>query len=78
MQVVVANNQQILWEGESERIFLPVSGGNIVVLEGHAPMVGLLDKGTVAVEIDDGRKKEIEIEGGIVWVKDNCVNLLLG
>ena len=55
---------------------VPLENGNYGILKNHAPMLGAVRKGSVRYDCD-GRKNYVEVEGGILHVKDNEVEILV-
>ncbi len=75
MKVIVAEPDRPLWQGEAEKIVLPLRSGNVVVLEQHAPMVALLKEGELVIFASDEVK--IPVKRGIVSVRNNQVDILV-
>lgn len=75
MKVLVAEPDRPIWEGEASRVFLPLEGGNVWVLEHHAPMVGILKEGEIVIE--SNTQERIKVGRGIVKVRDNEVDILV-
>jgi len=46
------------------------------VLPNHAPLLSVLDKGTIKIKIN-GQFKNFDIDGGIVEVKNNKLRILI-
>jgi F-type H+-transporting ATPase subunit epsilon len=66
-----------IYEGEIKRVRLPGSKGLFEILKNHAPIISTLDKGTIRVIDENGRRLTFEVDGGIVENKDNTVIVLL-
>lgn len=62
------------YDGPVEKVSVPGRLGAFQILKGHAPIVSLLDKGTVAYTAD-GRDYELGILGGFVEVQKDIVSL---
>ncbi len=75
MKVLVAEPDKPIWEGEAKKVFLPLQGGDVWVLDHHAPMVGILREGEVVIQAET--EERIKISRGIVRVKDNEVDILV-
>ena len=57
-------------------IQLPGSMGSFEVLQNHAPLIARIDKGKIKI-IDEGRNKfYLDVNPGIVEVKDNKIVIL--
>ena len=76
MRVVVSSPNNVLFEEDSKKVFLPLKGGDILVMENHAPLVGVLREGDVRCNLSAGGEKSIRISRGVVMVKDNKVEVL--
>ena len=70
--MIVVNPQQVIFEGEAEKVFLQGDEGEFEVLDYHAPVLTLLRKGKVV--IDD--KKQIRIRGGVARFDHNTLVVL--
>ena len=66
-----------IFEGEVETATFPGSDGSFQVLDNHAPMLSTLGKGDI--KYTQKKKKEVQIlvEGGVVEVINNKVNVLV-
>lgn len=77
MQLVILTPEKELFSGQVNSVKVPGSGGQFEVLNGHAPIVSSLDKGTVRVIDSKGEKKEFSIERGFIEVLRNEVSVLV-
>ncbi len=76
MQLKVLSPQEFIYEGEVVLIQLPGSMGSFEVLQNHAPLIARIDKGKIKI-IDEGRNKfYLDVNPGIVEVKDNKIVIL--
>ncbi len=75
MDVLIADNEKVVWQGKGDSVFLPLEGGDVVVMEQHSPMVGILRKGTLKVSGTDAFS--IEVTRGVVKVKDNSIDVFI-
>jgi len=62
--VLTAN--RTLFEGEAWSVFLPGATGEFEVLEFHKPILSLLKKGAIIIDLE----REIPIKSGAVRVSD--------
>lgn len=58
-----------------DKVFLPVVGGEVTVLNNHAPAIFAVHEGKISLEAN-GSVTEIESTGGIVEVKKNRVTVI--
>jgi len=50
--------------------------GDLGVLPGHAPLLGVLADGTVSIKSSDGSVNDFVINGGFISVSNNRVSIL--
>ena len=75
MKVSVISPESVLFEGEVSSVVAPAFDGEVGILEGHAPMMTLLGKGSLRL---DGASsgKQFNIEGGFLQVVENNVRIV--
>jgi F-type H+-transporting ATPase subunit epsilon len=66
-----------IYEGEVKRVRLPGSNGLFEILNNHAPIISTLEKGTIRIIEENGRRSTFEVNGGIVENKSNRIIVLL-
>lgn len=72
----VLSPEEFIYEGEVVLVQLPGSMGSFEILHNHAPLIARIDKGKIKI-IDEGRNKfYLEVNPGIVEVKDNNIVVL--
>lgn len=76
MILKVISAQDILFQGEVDKVSLPGAEGTFMVLPHHASLISTLVKGSVVYE-HDGKNGEINVEGGIVDVDNNVVSVCI-
>lgn len=74
--VELINPTKIIYKGEVDTIWLPGIVSPFQVLPNHAPLLSVLDKGTIKIKIND-QFKDFDIDGGIVEVKNNKLRVLI-
>lgn len=75
-QAIILKQKASLYKAEVEYLKLPAYWGDIGILANHAPLIGLLKAGKVAVR--KGKEiKEFEVKRGIFAVKENKVEILI-
>ncbi len=62
--------------GRLRSVVLQTPDGEIGILPGHLPIVGLLDIGLLVATTAD-RQERFVTGGGMLWVADDCVSVLL-
>lgn len=76
MFLKVLSPEKLIYEGMVVLVQLPGSMGSFQVLHNHAPLIARIDKGKLKI-IDDMRNKFfLDINSGIVEVKDNDIIVL--
>ena len=77
MKLKIISPEKVVYKGEVERGSLPGSLGFFTVLKDHAPLVSSLVEGKI-VYLEAEGEKEMEIESGVVEVRDNEVIICIG
>jgi len=72
MEIEISSISKKLYKGEARAITLPGKVGQMQILDNHAPLFTLLDKGEIII----GNGKKIPISSGIAEVLDNKVTIL--
>lgn len=72
MKVEIIAPEKSLFSGEASLVTVPSTQGPFTMLENHAPIVAILEKGKVVIETN-GNRKEFEINGGFCEQHDNTV-----
>ncbi|MFN3554427.1 MAG: ATP synthase F1 subunit epsilon [Bacteroidales bacterium] len=76
MELKVLSPEKFIYEGEVVLVQLPGSMGSFEILHNHAPLIARIDKGKIKI-IDEGRNKfYLEVNPGIVEVKNNKIVVL--
>lgn len=76
MHLKVISPQNFIYEGNVVLVQFPGSMGSFEVLHNHAPLIARIDKGKLKI-IDEGRNKFfLEVNPGIVEIKDNKIVVL--
>ena len=73
---VVAVEEQV-WSGEAEMVVARTTEGELGVLPGHAPLLGLLKESSqVRVKLADGEQLTYDVAGGFLSVGADGVTVL--
>jgi F-type H+-transporting ATPase subunit epsilon len=75
LKVSVISPERVLFEGEAASVVAPAYDGEIGILDGHAPLMTLLGKGSLRLG-GAGADKQFSIEGGFLQVIDNHVRIV--
>lgn len=75
LKLKIVSPERIEYEGDVDSVLVPGTLGQFEILVNHAPIISLLDKGTVVYALPGGEKKPLAICGGFVEVQKNIVSL---
>jgi F-type H+-transporting ATPase subunit epsilon len=76
MRVAVVSPESEVWSGEADMVIARTPDGEIGVLAGHTPLLGVLTEGQT-VRIKTGtREIAAEVDGGFVSVSKDGVSIL--
>ena len=73
MVLKVISAQNILFQGEVDKVSLPGAEGTFMVLPRHASLISILVKGNVVYE----HNGEVSVDGGIVDVDNEVVSVCI-
>lgn len=66
------------FKGETVKIILRGTEGDLAVLAGHIPFITSVRPCVCKIEFDDGVVKTARTDGGLLSVSEKCVTLLTG
>ena len=76
MYLEIITPDKKIFAGEVKSVKLPGADGSFGVLNGHAPIIATLKKGTVKVIEKNANTQNFEINGGVVEVLKNKMIVL--
>jgi F-type H+-transporting ATPase subunit epsilon len=76
LAVEIITPDRIAFRGEASHILAPTENGYIGILPGHTPMMATLSEGTL--QIVGNTTQEFPVEAGLLKVRANSVQILLG
>lgn len=76
MILKIISAEDVLFQGEADKVSLPGAEGTFMVLPHHASLVSTLVKGNI-VYAHDGKEESIPVEGGIVDVDKGVVSVCI-
>ena len=76
MKLSIYSIQQTLFEGEVQSLTLPTSTGEITVLDGHIPLISLVNPGDIRFT-HSGTEISISFPGGIIEVRPGSEVVIL-
>jgi F-type H+-transporting ATPase subunit epsilon len=74
VELVAADRK--VWSGEAKMVIAKTTDGDIGILPGHAPVLGVLLNGTVQIRQEAGEPVVAAVHGGFLSVADNHVAIL--
>ena len=74
IKLVVLTPQKTLLEAYVDKVTLPASKGQFMVLYNHAPIITSLEEGRLVYEADQ-KQEYVEILGGFAEVNENVVTV---
>lgn len=75
LAVALITPDATVFEGEADMVVVPAWDGEVGFLPDHAPMMALLGKGLMRVQLD-GAERTFQVAGGFVQVAENVVSVL--
>jgi F-type H+-transporting ATPase subunit epsilon len=77
MNIKVITPDAPVFEGEASQVKFPGVKGGFEVLKDHAPLISTLGKGTLEISTTTEGIKRYQIDGGVVEVLKNNINVLV-
>ena len=79
MKLTIISPEKVVFEGNTDKVWVPGSECPFEILNGHAPIISSLQQGEVGY-VEAGTEKKIGVKGGFVEVSSNevvlCVELM--
>jgi F-type H+-transporting ATPase subunit epsilon len=69
MRIEIYSLKRIVFEGEAKAVNCKTAIGQITVLDGHEPLISLLEEGSIIVTSPDGKEHHFPVKGGFLEVK---------
>lgn len=77
MRVEIYSLQRILFEGDAESVNCKTARGEVTVLDGHEPLISMLEEGPIKVALADDTEKIFAAKGGFLEVNPSHVVRML-
>ncbi len=74
LELKIVSPEKVEYEGKVDRVIVPGTVGLLEILENHAPIISLLEKGRVIYHDSEG-EHELNVSMGFVEVQKNIVNI---
>ena len=76
MKLEIITPESTLYEGEVSLVQMPGINGSFEILNNHAPLISVLQKGKIKIKNQAGKEEFFEVKGGVVEVLHNKVLIL--
>ena len=74
VEMVAADRK--VWEGEARFVRARSISGELGILPGHTPLLGILVEGDVSIESVDGPRPTVTVDGGFLSVDSDVVTIV--
>ena len=72
MRLEIISSETTIFDGEVELVTLPGTNGSFTVLNNHASIISILEKGSIEY-VTGNERQSVEINGGFVDVDNNRI-----
>lgn len=76
LQVTVVAAEHAVWSGEARRVVAKTTEGEIGILPGHEPVLGIVAGGQVRIVTADGEHLTAKADGGFLSVENDRVTVV--
>ena len=76
LSVVVVSADREVWSGEATRVVARTTEGEIGILAGHEPILGLVAVGEVSILTSEGTTVRAQADGGFLSVANDRVSVV--
>lgn len=76
MYLEIVTPDKSVFSGEISSVQLPGASGSFEILNNHAPIVSILEKGSIRVRTDEGDEIFYQIDGGVIEMTNNKIIVL--
>lgn len=76
MNLEIITPDKSVYTGEVSLVQLPGIDGSFEVLDNHAPLISVLQKGKIKIKDSSGQEQFFEVNGGVIEVLKNKVLIL--
>ncbi|WP_101650760.1 F0F1 ATP synthase subunit epsilon [Brevibacterium ihuae] len=76
LNVTVVAAEHAVWSGEAKRVIAKTTEGEIGILPGHEPVLGIVADGQVRIVTADGEHLTANAEGGFLSVENDRVTVV--
>ena len=76
LQVELVAADRLVWEGPATMVRCRTVSGELGVMPGHTPLLGLLVTGQVAIHSADGPAQQVNVDSGFLSVEHDRVTIV--
>ena len=76
MIVEILTLEEVLLSKEVKSVIVPGKSGDFEMLDNHAPIISILEKGTVKVTDMNNEEISIKLSGGSIEMSNNKITIL--
>jgi F-type H+-transporting ATPase subunit epsilon len=76
MKLEIVSPEKIIYTGDAESVTLPGLSGSFTILNRHAPIISVLDKGKLTYRVGN-ENIELLVNGGFIEAKKNIVSVCI-
>lgn len=76
LDLEIVTPEKSVYTGSVNAVVLPTSTGEIGILPGHIPLVGILEPGEIEVDKPDGKREWLAVDRGYIQVAADKVSVL--
>lgn len=74
VELVAADRK--VWSGEATIVVARTSSGDIGIMPGHQPLLGVLESGPVTIRTSEGGPVVVAVHGGFISFSENKLSIL--
>lgn len=78
LQVSVVSADAEIWTGDARQVVARTKIGQIGLLAGHEPVLGILDEGRIRITTTGGDVLEVEAQDGFLSMQADVVTIVAG
>ena len=76
LQVELVATDRKVWEGEASMVVARTVDGELGILPGHTPLLGVLVEGEVSIDSLEGERSTVMVDGGFLSVDSDVVTIV--
>ncbi|MCU1538288.1 MAG: synthase subcomplex epsilon subunit [Humibacillus sp.] len=74
VEMVAADRK--VWEGEARFVRARSISGELGIMPGHSPLLGILVEGEVSIESLEGQRQTVTVDGGFISIDSDVVTIV--